>query len=936
MKKILHSFSIFVFCLIASHQIAHSQTILQHDIDWSTHHQNMWGPNGNPFTIDLNINLFSFEYDTSMSFGSITNILGGQFGTVVDIDTWFKFGSDFVISGFTTGYVDVDYPVSIFLEIPDDNSFCPGDEVTIQSSYEVRPGWKLDTHFPTAGIIKLTMDFGFDLDVDATVCVFTCTTIPIIDVHVPYDTISIVELNSQTGVFTYPCYNPNNFPPIGICNDTILPITFSNLFGLGLSGSVTLPYVETTSYIDTTTDPCHKNLYADGDSTWIELEVDVVQFLSAMAGLIPPPQGPAIQQFLQNLSGTIDLGMGFSIYYNLFSAWFDIKSTMKQNFIFEPFVWNHFQFPTTVDFFVTNPNTNLIVDSGNASIIEFLACHNLTYTWPCADIQSMDVGVTHSLGNNFTNHTWDSLSFSFTIQALHFIIDLPIFLYSSIDSIPEICIPVDTTQTPTIHDLILCMDEIMLHNDTLAYPEVQIVIGPLIDETWPLGYIPITWFNQTWELAGFHDTIFPPFSMATNCPQLQVESQQTNNILCYGQSTGSATISVSNGKPDYTYEWSHGFSETTAATSSTAQNISAGIYYVTITDANGCSVVDSIEVLNSYPPITVQTQVVDVTCVGGSDGSITLQLGGGLPPYQYVWSPPVGNSHAVGGLAQGTYNVTITDSNNCDTVLSISIIELYDLPPVDFYAEPISGCQPLQVEFYETSPDEGQSYLWHFGTQNGFASGKNPIYTYNSYGLFDVLLTVTSVHGCENSLLFEDYIEVYAKPTAGFTTMPQVTDILDPSVHFFNQSSNTHICNWTFGDGYSSNVVHPYHVYADTGSYQVTLIVETEHGCKDTAYSSVRINDISTLYIPNAFSPDKDGNNEIFIPAGHNVIEEKYSMKIFDRWGKLIFETENFHQGWDGTYNSYPCKSDSYVYFITYEDDKGVTHRVRGAVFLIR
>jgi len=936
MKKIIFSFVLALIVMSGFTDKGHAQsTILQHDIDWSTQNQNMWGPNGSPFNINLNMNLFSVGFDTSMSFGSITNVLGGQFGTMVDIDTWFQIGSDFIISGFTTGAVDVDYPVSIYLEVPDDNTFCTGDSVTIKSWYEVRPGWKLETHFPTAGIIALTMDFGFDLDVDATVCVFTCTTIPIIDVHVPYDTITIIGLNSQTGVFSYPCYDPNNFPPITICNDTILPIVFDNLWGIGLSGSITLPYVETTDYLDSISDPCHKSLYASGDSTWVELEVDVVQLLSAIAGLIPPPQGPAIQQFLQNLSGTIDLGLGFSIYYNLFSAWFDITSTMVQNFTFEPLVWNHLTFPQPVNYFVTDPSSGLVVDTGNTANVDFLACHELTYQWPCFDTPSMDIGIMHSLGSNFTNHTWDSLAFSFTIQALHFIIDLPIFLTSAPQDIPSICFSVVTDSLlNTVQQI--CIAQVNMPNSPAVAPDIQIIIGPLIDETWPLGYIPITWFDQTWELAGFNDTIFPPFVMSTDCPQFELDGQQAVDILCYGDSTGLATVSVLNGKPLYTYEWSNGFIETTASTSSTNSNLSSGVYYVTITDANGCELIDSVLVEDAYPPIAIDITVVDITCEGGSDGSISLNVSGGLPPYQYIWNPSFGNTGTIAGLTAGTYSVTIVDANNCDTTLTFTLIELYPLPPVNFYAQPLEGCQPLYVQFYETSPDEGQTYLWDFGNNSGFSNEKNPLYLYTGYGVYDVTLTVTSIHGCENTQIMDDYIEVYRKPLAEFTYSPTHPDIVNSTVFFFNQSSSTFSSEWDFGDGYFSSMTNPLHNYGDTGWFQVVLIVSTEHGCSDTAYSDVYIKDIYTIYIPNAFTPDGDGFNEEFKPELYNIKSDGYSFLIFNRWGALIFETNDVSKAWNGTYNGNPCWADTYIYSIQYIDIDGIIRTEYGSVTLIR
>ncbi len=452
-SRLIKLLAVLLF-IVAFSKNSNSQTYtIDHDVYWSTYNQNMWGPNGSPFSINIHLPLFHVEYDTNFQVGWMDTILGMPFGAMFNFDTWFVLGSTFEMYGWTTGWVDVEYPVNMELTIPDDYTFNPGEIVTLNSEYTVLPGAELYSHFPQAGVISLDLDFGLGLNLDATICLAGCTTIPIIDVNIPLDSIAIFYLNGQTGEFIYPCIQ-NGW--IAFCHDTILPITFNNLWGIGLSGWITLPYIETTDWLDTS-DPCHQTLYASGDSTYMFLELDIVQFLSAIAGLIPPPQGPAIQQFLGMLSGTLDMGGGIIVEYNLFSAWLDISNTMQQDLTFDPTVQTILSFPTPVEYSVTNPNNgNQLIDQGTDDVIAFPTCCDFHYRYPCYGWPQLDIGYGAHLANDFTNHVWDSLAFTFEIEALEFTITLP-FPYLKSYTVPEFCIDAIDENGNPVH---MCIPEI--------------------------------------------------------------------------------------------------------------------------------------------------------------------------------------------------------------------------------------------------------------------------------------------------------------------------------------------------------------------------------------------------------------------------------------------------------------------------------------------
>ncbi|SDE96762.1 T9SS type A sorting domain-containing protein [Epilithonimonas hungarica] len=149
---------------------------------------------------------------------------------------------------------------------------------------------------------------------------------------------------------------------------------------------------------------------------------------------------------------------------------------------------------------------------------------------------------------------------------------------------------------------------------------------------------------------------------------LSVTTSQTN-VACNGGSTGSASVSVSGGTPGYTYSWSP-----SGGTAASATGLTAGTYTVTIKDANNCQTTRSFTITQPTA-LSVTTSQTNVACNGGSTGSASVGVSGGTPGYTYSWSPSGGTAASATGLAAGTYTVTITDGNNCQTTRSFTITQ---------------------------------------------------------------------------------------------------------------------------------------------------------------------------------------------------------------------------------------------------------------------
>ena len=136
-----------------------------------------------------------------------------------------------------------------------------------------------------------------------------------------------------------------------------------------------------------------------------------------------------------------------------------------------------------------------------------------------------------------------------------------------------------------------------------------------------------------------------------------------------------------------------------------------------------------------------------------------------------------------------------------------------------------------------------------------------------------------------------------------------------PVVHFQNQSQNYTTYQWVFGDGtFTSTELNPTHTFSDTGTYSAMLITVNNFGCTDTILRTIEVRLHSTLFIANTFTPNGDGNNDVFRPYHTNM--EKINVWVYDRWGKLLASWNELEGSWDGYYNGNKCQSDTYVYKI--------------------
>jgi len=377
----------------------------------------------------------------------------------------------------------------------------------------------------------------------------------------------------------------------------------------------------------------------------------------------------------------------------------------------------------------------------------------------------------------------------------------------------------------------------------------------------------------------------------------------------------------------------------------TVNPVTSTTYTLVVTDANGCTA-QATATVNVALPLSVTAPVSTAICPGNS-ATLTATAKGGDGTYTYIWTPgPLnGQSVKVSPLVTSTYTVTVTDGCGTPSVTTTMAVIVDPLPIVSFTQDTINGCYPVCVTFTDKSTIASggiKTWGWNFG--NGSISGmQNPMNCYTNPGMYTVSLTVTSDSGCSSAVVENNLITVYDHPHTDFTSSPQPTSIALPNITFTDETTDPYgLVQWLWNLGDTSSAANlaitqnTTHSYADTGTYCVKLIDMNKHGCIDSMTHCIVIDPLFTFYIPNAFTPNGDGVNDVFAPKGGYF--KTFDMYIFDRWGSTLYHTLDINKGWNGGFNNNNniCQTDTYVYVINITDWKGVSHTYMGRVSLVK
>jgi gliding motility-associated-like protein len=409
--------------------------------------------------------------------------------------------------------------------------------------------------------------------------------------------------------------------------------------------------------------------------------------------------------------------------------------------------------------------------------------------------------------------------------------------------------------------------------------------------------------------------------MSNNCKAFSnfSASKTSTDASCQQACNGTAKIVPDIGSiSSYTYKWDSNPVQTT----SQATNLCTGTYHITVSDANNCTLIDSVEI-KSPPGLLISASEQNPLCYQSNDGAIFVNVISGNLPLSFLWSNGM-TSRDISSLSPGNYSLSITDANMCkyDTLLGLTEPDSIQLGYNSSKAS--CGLSDGKASVIVSGGSSPYQYLWSNGET------KQQVDDLSS-GIHQVIVI--------DKNLCRDTLSVSIGSRSGFypdfSYSPMHPDIFDSHVYFQNETHPTDRWQWDFGGLGSSDLENPDFSFPEAGTYPIRFIA-ANGTCLDTITKNLIIEDNFLIYVPNAFTPELDGNNEYFRAVVRGVDPTRYELIIFDRWGNEVFTSHDPDEGWDGYSGSEKQPDGIYTWVLTCTDIRKQPRHYVGRVNLMR
>ena len=427
--------------------------------------------------------------------------------------------------------------------------------------------------------------------------------------------------------------------------------------------------------------------------------------------------------------------------------------------------------------------------------------------------------------------------------------------------------------------------------------------------------------------------------------------------ICIG-GTAVLTAEAASGGP-YGFNWTVNGDPVGQGASILVSPTGTTTYDVQGVDGAGCVTQPGSVTVGIYDGFTVDITAEDLICLGDEVLLSAIDVTGGEGngySFDFAYDGvtfAAGEEDEVGFVPPLTGEFCVTVSEACTTPPVTACMEVEVEQPYDLTlaADTTRGCVPEAISFsHSISSASVQSQGWDFG-DGGQSVEATPVHIFDEPGVYDIALSVITTTGCVNTTIADNYIQVYTPPSVGFDAGPQPTTAPDTRIDFESSvSPNVVEWNWTFIFGVVdavSNEPDPTYTFpmGQGGIYPVTLAVVDTNGCESQVTRNVEIFDFFNVFIPNAFTPNNDGFNDLWAVYGTDIDPDRFEMSVFNRWGEEVFHTTDLDEGWVGQSDDdkldpgtwYYSMDGVYAYrIVLYSESTNEKREVKGFINLTR
>ena len=402
----------------------------------------------------------------------------------------------------------------------------------------------------------------------------------------------------------------------------------------------------------------------------------------------------------------------------------------------------------------------------------------------------------------------------------------------------------------------------------------------------------------------------------------------SNNGLTYLWDFGDGTPTVTTFSPTHVFNSAGSFTVTlTAANSNACFKTNDTTYLVIYVDTNAINPSFTTKLLDSCGPYVASFTNTSTTTITSAPSSYTWYFGDGT---SYTGTTPPNHNYP----DTGVYTIMLIMSNPvaCKTPDTVKgLVRIHSLRSSATFTIPDSLC--LGTPFVPVINTVNiTSTLWIFGDGKTSTSA-DPSYTYKSVGTYTVIMVASNPGACNGPDTIKHVIKVLSGPIANFSFVP-ITATPNIPTTYTNLSVNATRYSWDFGDNSGSVDKDPVHQFNSSGIWKTCLTAYNSSNCPSIVCKQVPSDILPLIGLPTGFSPNGDGENDVLYVRGAAIKE--MDLKIYNRWGQLVFETTSQSIGWDGTFNGQPQPVEAYGYVLHASFLDGSQKLLKGNITLLR